>query len=1034
MKHSLQSVVFNKALDLTLAHVLRIALGISNGMRFLHSLGLIHRDLKCANILLTSDLDAKITDFGTTRIIPREKAMMTGGMGTLEYMAPEILSHQMYSTKADVFSFAIVLWQMLSRKEPYEDLSIFTIPEHVCKGSRPPLPPGCPHKLGLLIKTCWHSKQTVRPEFAEICRMLQVIAGLSPDTSSATSDYFRKCGVRPPGISATTITELQAGSVLLKCGRSGKPHFSLFQLSDDSTHIQWTSKTKDPSESKMAINSIREMCLGQMTPVFARSGMDVYSHLSFSLITPERSVDIICTTADEFKTWTAGLRTLLPIGARFRSGSKERPESPTSASTTSSLSLEHRSSASSLKVSDVNECAKSPPISNSTTTSSSSSSSSARKDNDTPLPTSQRRRSLSVGSGQQMFMYSVESQRGNKSWSSKKIKATRSEKNVNVYSANMKKVQLTSGGYEPMSLTLIPEMLGKDICHVAAGKLHYAALSIHGTLYMWGDNTFGQQGVPPAHPRSIPPLTSELPPVSSPPSSLTSSLSLLAPLPIQAGSCSGNANQTQLQKETSSKSILSNVASSLFVPEILPPHPIPLGTAIVHSVACGKNHTMCMTVDGVVYSWGKNARGELGLGDTTERCVPTIVGTLRHTPVIIIACGQGTSAAYTEDGTLYMWGQNDTFQLAQDGGSHIAIPSVVQHDFSTPQRPQPDGSEDGNADESIFADEPNEASSPSTASASLAVFRKNIQLAKRIKNTAHNPEDESSITEQVEEIALGQYHSAVLTSKKKNDYYILLTLYHVVIDIYSFFIYVFIIYYYFNDHLYFFALAFGTIWVWGKLGSTIERQPKITRLPNGVGGVQISSGDYHMAAIGDDEQIYTWGDGNLGQLGRGISEFSSIPKPVIGPFSKMKPQQVFCSGSYTMVVTEEGNLYGFGYGSAGKWSTTEESLPNLLTAFKSKNVLRMGCGPNEMLAIVTQRDTPDRRLTGWIPDSEAKCCMACKEQFTTIKRRHHCRKCEGVFCGNCSRYRTPILSKGFAKPVRVCLNCFSILTTLISKI
>ena len=227
--------------------------------------------------------------------------------------------------------------------------------------------------------------------------------------------------------------------------------------------------------------------------------------------------------------------------------------------------------------------------------------------------------------------------------------------------------------------------------------------------------------------------------------------------------------------------------------------------------------------------------------------------------------------------------------------------------------------------------------------------------------------------------------------------------------------------------------AFGTIWVWGKLGNLIEKQPKITNLPNGVGGVQISSGDYHMAAIGDDEHIYTWGDGNLGQLGRGISEFSPIPKPVIGPFSRMKPQQVFCSGSYTAVVTEEGNLYGFGYGSAGKWNTTEESLPNSLAAFKSKKVLKLGCGPNEILAIVTQRDTPDERLTGWVPDDEAKCCMACKEPFTHVKRRHHCRKCEGVFCGNCSRYKTPILSKGFAKPVRVCLNCFSALTTLISK-
>lgn len=217
--------------------------------------------------------------------------------------------------------------------------------------------------------------------------------------------------------------------------------------------------------------------------------------------------------------------------------------------------------------------------------------------------------------------------------------------------------------------------------------------------------------------------------------------------------------------------------------------------------------------------------------------------------------------------------------------------------------------------------------------------------------------------------------------------------------------------------------------MWGKLGDSINTVPTITKLGEGVGGVQISSGDYHLAAIGDDERLYTWGDGNLGQLGRAEFTFTSTPKVVDGPLEKEKVRQVVCGPAYTAAITSNGYVYTFGYGAAGKWNAQEESVPTLSTVLKGKNTVQLACGQGSICALVTQRRTPDRRLTGWIPDSEAKCCMGCREPFTPLRRRHHCRKCEGVFCSYCSMYRAPILSKGFAKPVRVCLECFSSLIT-----
>lgn len=322
-----------------------------------------------------------------------------------------------------------------------------------------------------------------------------------------------------------------------------------------------------------------------------------------------------------------------------------------------------------------------------------------------------------------------------------------------------------------MTLNLISDLVGKDISHVAAGKLHYAALTSHGSLYMWGDNTFGQQGVPQAHPRTRS-TPSQTPMLSS--SSLSSSSSPFVAMPVIGShphgdsnpSTRGDGNDNSSSKQSNAgKSVFTNITSNVFVPETLPPHIVPLGPAIVQSVACGKDHTMCLTADGVVYSWGKNAKGELGLGDDAERYIPTVVESLKGTPVIIIACGKNTSAAYTDDGTLYMWGQNDTFQLAREGGGHVATPLVIPYDFSTPQKRQTDDTENDQGNVNPYNDDFNDSQQSSTGATSLAVFRKNVQLAKRIKSTGKEPEDDTSMIEQIEEIALGQYHSAVLTSK-----------------------------------------------------------------------------------------------------------------------------------------------------------------------------------------------------------------------------------------------------------------------------
>jgi serine/threonine-protein kinase TNNI3K len=98
---------------------LRIAHNVAHALVYLHSLAtpVLHRDLKSKNILLTKDLDAKITDFGVSR--KQSDKTLTAGVGTSLWMAPEVMMGERYNEKADMFSFGMVLYELDSHETPY---------------------------------------------------------------------------------------------------------------------------------------------------------------------------------------------------------------------------------------------------------------------------------------------------------------------------------------------------------------------------------------------------------------------------------------------------------------------------------------------------------------------------------------------------------------------------------------------------------------------------------------------------------------------------------------------------------------------------------------------------------------------------------------------------------------------------------------------------------------------------------------------------------------------------------------------------
>jgi len=161
---------------------LKTACDIATAMKYLHGKNIIHRDLKPTNIGFNSEGQLKLFDFGlATKLHPKDRLSngrykLDGGIGTCRYMAPEVAAYEAYNELADVYSFSIVLWEIVTLEKPYKNLNCKEwFQQVVVEGVRPDIDEYWPTKLQYLLKCCWSKEINERPSFDVIIDALEEI-------------------------------------------------------------------------------------------------------------------------------------------------------------------------------------------------------------------------------------------------------------------------------------------------------------------------------------------------------------------------------------------------------------------------------------------------------------------------------------------------------------------------------------------------------------------------------------------------------------------------------------------------------------------------------------------------------------------------------------------------------------------------------------------------------------------------------------------------------------------------------------------
>uniref|UniRef100_A0A671NPY8 Ephrin type-B receptor 3 n=1 Tax=Sinocyclocheilus anshuiensis TaxID=1608454 RepID=A0A671NPY8_9TELE len=173
--------------------------GIAAGMKYLSDMNYVHRDLAARNILVNSNLVCKVSDFGLSRFLEDDPTDPTytsslGGKIPIRWTAPEAIAYRKFTSASDVWSYGIVMWEVMSYGErPYWDMSNQDVINAVEQDYRLPPPMDCPTALHQLMLDCWVKERNLRPKFSQIVNTLDKLIR----NAASLKTFAASCGPTP---------------------------------------------------------------------------------------------------------------------------------------------------------------------------------------------------------------------------------------------------------------------------------------------------------------------------------------------------------------------------------------------------------------------------------------------------------------------------------------------------------------------------------------------------------------------------------------------------------------------------------------------------------------------------------------------------------------------------------------------------------------------------------------------------------------------------------------------------------------------
>lgn len=178
--------------------------GIAAGMKYLADMSYVHRDLAARNVLVNSNLECKVSDFGLSRVLEDDAEgtyTTRGGKIPIRWTAPEAIAYRKFTSASDVWSFGIVMWEVMAFGErPYWDMSNHEVMKAINEAFRLPAPMDCPSAIYQLMLQCWQHDRSKRPRFSDIVNILDKLLR-SPESLKTIADFDPRVSIRLPSTS-----------------------------------------------------------------------------------------------------------------------------------------------------------------------------------------------------------------------------------------------------------------------------------------------------------------------------------------------------------------------------------------------------------------------------------------------------------------------------------------------------------------------------------------------------------------------------------------------------------------------------------------------------------------------------------------------------------------------------------------------------------------------------------------------------------------------------------------------------------------